>query len=215
MHATMPLYSTSQPSPPLLAQPSFFAPSALAHFYPSALSSLDDFTRPSAPERRASNGSTGSLNSSAASDDDDSAYPTGARTSPDLSSLTPSAALPSASPLRAPGLSAPSSPSSRSGFALSRSSSPAGSPAATADADEEDEDDAPITPLPRGLPRPKTKLDRERERSLGLNGAGQKREGLGKKLARKRADSLKWAKYANVGTFEVELGLSNEDLRRT
>ena len=66
------------------------------------------------------------------------------------------------------------------------------------------------------LPRPKTKQDRERERAAGRGpaNAGVKREGLGTRLARKRADSLKWAKYANVATFQVELGLSNDELRR-
>lgn len=85
---------------------------------------------------------------------------------------------------------------------------------AAADADE-CEDGGELSTLPTRVPRPKSKADRERERALGLvPHPGQKREGLGVKLARKRANSLKWAKYANVGAFEVELGLSNDDLKR-
>lgn len=103
-----------------------------------------------------------------------------------------------------------SSVSARSPSALAASVSTA--PIVTGD---DDDDAAPIQPLPMHLPRPKTKQDRDRERAAGrgpLN-AGVKREGLGTRLARKRADSLKWAKYANVATFQVELGLSNDELR--
>jgi hypothetical protein len=84
-----------------------------------------------------------------------------------------------------------------------------------AEDNDDDDDAAPIQPLPMHLPRPKTKQDRDRERAAGRgpSNAGVKREGLGTRLARKRADSLKWAKYANVATFQVELGLSNDELR--
>ncbi|GAA6044334.1 hypothetical protein JCM8097_002328 [Rhodosporidiobolus ruineniae] len=182
-------------------------------------------THASSSLRRDSSGST----SSTSDDSDEGSYPRGSLTSPDLSSLTPSASVPS-SPKRAPGLSpssspaaygslsAPASPSLLDGcFSLpapaARSSSSATS---TAVASDDEESDAPVTPLPGRLPRPKTKADRDRERALNLSShtPGTKREGLGVKLARKRADSFKWAKYANVGTFEVELGLSNDELRR-
>ncbi|GAA5938669.1 uncharacterized protein JCM15063_005387 [Sporobolomyces koalae] len=79
---------------------------------------------------------------------------------------------------------------------------------------EEDDDEGAFTPLPSSLPRPKTKADRERERSLGLNAGPGKKDSLAKKVMRKRADSLKWAKYATSGAFEVELDLSNDELKR-
>ena len=86
---------------------------------------------------------------------------------------------------------------------------------------EEEEDDeaeesreSAFTPLPSSLPRPKSKADREREKALGLNAGPGKKDSMAKKMMRKRADSLKWAKYATVGTFEFELDLSNDDLRR-
>ncbi|GAA5828639.1 hypothetical protein JCM11251_000883 [Rhodosporidiobolus azoricus] len=222
------MHSTYSPNPPSLSgsanshHSAFFA---LHHPYSHSHSHSH-----SHPSRR---------NSASSSSDEDNASSFShhhmTRTSPDLSRLTPSSSVPS-SPKRAPGLSPSSSyslrPSSLSAPAspslgetgefslpspLTSSSSPA-SPTHSNDAAEEDEDEAPITALPGRLPRPKTKLDRERERAtgLGLNGGagGVKKEGLGKKLARKRADSLKWAKYANVGTFEIELGLSNDELMR-
>ncbi|GAA5982675.1 hypothetical protein JCM11641_002332 [Rhodosporidiobolus odoratus] len=147
-------------------------------------------------QRRDSSGSS----SSQSSDEDSLPSPPA-----DFGTLTPASFLPS-SPQRASQLvsdvSVDAEPVTDSALSL-------------ADEDEEEEnDEAPITPLPGRLPRPKTKLDREKERAAGLGGNGRKREGLGKKLARKRADSFKWAKYANVGTFEIELGLSNDDLRR-
>ncbi|SGY69326.1 BQ5605_C004g02997 [Microbotryum silenes-dioicae] len=37
---------------------------------------------------------------------------------------------------------------------------------------------------------------------------------MGKNLARKRADSFKWSKYAGMGSVTIELGLSNDELRR-
>ncbi|KAK4046003.1 hypothetical protein OIV83_006438 [Microbotryomycetes sp. JL201] len=37
---------------------------------------------------------------------------------------------------------------------------------------------------------------------------------LSKNLARKRADSLKWSKYNNLGAVTIELDLSNDELRR-
>ncbi|GAA5980320.1 hypothetical protein JCM5350_000943 [Sporobolomyces pararoseus] len=87
--------------------------------------------------------------------------------------------------------------------------------------DEEDETEeqgeareTAFAPLPSGLPRPKTKADREREKALGLNGGPGKKDSMAKKMMRKRADSLKWAKYATSASFEIELDLSNDDLRR-
>ncbi|GAA5953582.1 hypothetical protein JCM3765_006912 [Sporobolomyces pararoseus] len=87
--------------------------------------------------------------------------------------------------------------------------------------DEEDEieerDEAresAFAPLPSSLPRPKTKADREREKALGLNAGPGKKDSMAKKMMRKRADSLKWAKYATTASFEIELDLSNDDLRR-
>ena len=112
--------------------------------------------------------------------------------------------------------SALSSSSSSSVWARSPSALAASSASTAPIIAREDDDAAPIQPLPMHLPRPKTKQDRERERAAGRGpaNAGVKREGLGTRLARKRADSLKWAKYANVATFQVELGLSNDELRR-
>ncbi|GAA5917024.1 hypothetical protein JCM6882_001308 [Rhodosporidiobolus microsporus] len=217
MHATM-----LNPSPSLSA-PSGSA--SLFHPHPHHSHSYHHHH----PSRRDS--------ASSSSDEDAPFYSSHpARTSPDLSSLTPSASVPS-SPKRAPGLSpsspshsplvasslsAPASPSlalsGEGDFSLPGPAVSSSDPAVAADAaleEDEEEDEAPITALPGRLPRPKTKLDRERERAAGLStGGGMKKEGLGKKLARKRADSLKWAKYANVGTFEIELGLSNDDLMR-
>ncbi|GAA5877825.1 hypothetical protein JCM16303_000251 [Sporobolomyces ruberrimus] len=86
------------------------------------------------------------------------------------------------------------------------------------DEDEEERDEAhesAFTPLPSSLPRPKTKADREKEKALGLNSGPGKKDSMAKKMMRKRADSLKWAKYATSGAFEIELDLSNDDLRRT
>ncbi|GAA5916291.1 uncharacterized protein JCM6883_001451 [Sporobolomyces salmoneus] len=82
------------------------------------------------------------------------------------------------------------------------------------DEEKEEARESAFTPLPSGLARPKTKADREREKALGLNSGPGKKDSMAKKLMRKRADSLKWAKYATVGTFEIELDLSNDDLRR-
>ncbi|GAA5863739.1 hypothetical protein JCM8547_006050 [Rhodosporidiobolus lusitaniae] len=206
--------------------------------FASSASSSSRFPLPSLPHSHAHHSHahhSSTVRERSASSSDEDSFPLAARTSPDLSSLTPSASVPS-SPKRAPGLSpsfgatrspkstlsvsAPASPSLTGDFSLGspavpNTSSSSASPAAE-DADESDSE-APITALPGRLPRPKTKLDRERERQNVLNGnaaAPAKREGLGQKLARKRADSLKWAKYANVGAFQVELGLSNEELRR-
>ncbi|BGP20787.1 hypothetical protein JCM10213_008924 [Rhodosporidiobolus nylandii] len=144
-------------------------------------------------QRRDSSGSTSSTGSS--QDDESPSYSHSARTSPDLSSLTPTSFFPS-SPKRAPGLSPSQSPS----LSATRRGG---------NQDEDEEDDVPITSLPSRVPRPKNLRDCRAEAAGGV-----KKEGLGKKLARKRADSLKWAKYANVGTFEIELGLSNDDLMR-
>lgn len=89
------------------------------------------------------------------------------------------------------------------------------------DEGEEEEEEASesresaFTPLPSSLPRPKTKADREREKSLGLNGGPGKKDSMAKKMMRKRADSLKWSKYATSGNFEFELNLSNDELRRS
>ena len=159
--------------------------------------------------------------SSSSSSDDDSASNRKNRTSPDFSSLTPHSAAPN-SPQRAPGL--PSLGPSRSHHSSAATSSLASSHTAPApavnavphdDDDDECEDGGDLPTLPMRVPRPKTKADRDRERALGLvPNPGAKREGLGVKLARKRANSLKWAKYANQGAFEVELGLSNDDLKR-
>ncbi|GAA5939313.1 hypothetical protein JCM3775_007187 [Rhodotorula graminis] len=164
---------------------------------------------------------------SSSSSDDDSASTRKLRTSPDFSSLTPHSAAPN-SPQRAPGLPSlgPSS-SARSPYPHHPSSSSATSSLASTpssavnavphddDDDDECEDGGELPILPMRVPRPKTKADRDRERALGLvPNPGAKREGLGVKLARKRANSLKWAKYANQGAFEVELGLSNDDLKR-
>ncbi|GAA5909593.1 hypothetical protein JCM8208_007194 [Rhodotorula glutinis] len=171
---------------------------------------------------------------SSSSSDDDSSSARKHRTSPDFSSLTPHSAAPN-SPLRAPGLPSLAPSSSRSSYphhhhhhhhsssspaATSSLSAAAPSPAVNAarranDDDDECEDGGDLPTLPMRVPRPKTKADRDRERALGLvPNPGAKREGLGVKLARKRANSLKWAKYANQGAFEVELGLSNDDLKR-
>jgi len=84
--------------------------------------------------------------------------------------------------------------------------------------EEEDEEqqearESAFTPLPSSLPRPKTKADREKEKALGLNSGPGKKDSMAKKMMRKRADSLKWSKYANA-SFEIELDLSNDDLRR-
>ncbi|GAA6057193.1 hypothetical protein JCM3770_004371 [Rhodotorula araucariae] len=169
---------------------------------PSLLDNDDEAGRPFG-ERRTSSSSS----------DEDNGSSRKARTSPDFSAMVPHASAPT-TPNRAPGLAT----LSRYG----QSSSLAGSVptvgnrhSSSAIADDEDDDAAPVASLPTHLPRPKTKADRDRERALGLvKDPGQKREGLGVKLARKRADSFKWAKYAHVGAFEVELGLSNDDLKR-
>ncbi|GJN94769.1 hypothetical protein Rhopal_007861-T1 [Rhodotorula paludigena] len=197
------------PSPlaALSAQPHSAPASPL--YAPAARTSDDDDSADPASPRYGSH-RRDSVASSSSSDDD--AAPKPARASPDLSWLSRAAA---------PALArASSSSSALPTLASRRAASPASVDDAGADdaaRDDEERDSAPITPLPMHLPRPKTKGDRERERALGLNRAapGQKREGLGMKLARKRADSLKWAKYANVGTFQVELGLSNDDLKRS
>ncbi|GEM11789.1 hypothetical protein Rt10032_c17g5806 [Rhodotorula toruloides] len=195
-----PRRSSSAPSSPLLSHPhssssSPFFPPTERTISPIAGTSDNEDDEARAGSRRESNSSSSS--------DEDRARLTG----PDLSRLTPRSAVHS-SPKRAPGPSAPS---------LTRSSSSPQDPTTSSavQEDSEDESEAPITPLPRSLPRPKTKVDRERERANGFSSGGQKREGLGTKLARKRADSLKWAKYASVGTFQVELGLSNDELRRS
>jgi len=83
------------------------------------------------------------------------------------------------------------------------------------DQEESEARESAFTPLPSSLPRPKTKADREREKSLGLNGGPGKKDSMAKKMMRKRADSLKWAKYATISNFEVELDLSNDELRRS
>ncbi|GAA5853215.1 hypothetical protein JCM9279_006264 [Rhodotorula babjevae] len=163
---------------------------------------------------------------SSSSSDDDSSSARKHRTSPDFSSLTPHSAAPN-SPQRAPGLpslapvraSYPHHHHHSSATSSLASSHTAPSPATSAtprnDDDDECEDGGDLPTLPMRVPRPKTKQDRDRERALGLvPNPGAKREGLGVKLARKRANSLKWAKYANQGAFEVELGLSNDDLKR-
>ncbi|BGP43960.1 hypothetical protein JCM10450v2_008174 [Rhodotorula kratochvilovae] len=189
--------SRSAPASPL------FAPTARLSPVPSLLDDDDEQVGHRFGERRASS----------SSDEDNGASSRKARTSPDFSSMVPHASSPT-SPKRAPGLATPPR--------YGHSSSSAGSVPTLASlhlssaiADEEDDDVAPVASLPMHLPRPKTKADRDRERALGLvKNPGQKREGLGVKLARKRANSLKWAKYANVGAFEVELGLSNDDLKR-
>lgn len=83
------------------------------------------------------------------------------------------------------------------------------------DLEEQDEArESAFTPLPSSLPRPKTKADREREKALGLNLGPGKKDSMAKKMMRKRADSLKWAKYATTASFEIELDMSNDELRR-
>ncbi|GAA6050559.1 hypothetical protein NBRC10513_004150 [Rhodotorula toruloides] len=190
---------SSVPSSPLLSHP--HSSSALS-FFPPTERTISPIAGTSDNEDDDARGGSRRESSSSSSSDEDRARAMG----PDLSRLTPRSAVPS-SPKRAPGPSAPS-------FTRS-TSSPDPNTSASTHEDSEDDSEAPITPLPRSLPRPKTKLDRERERANGFSSGGQKREGLGTKLARKRADSLKWAKYANVGTFQVELGLSNDELRRS
>ena len=64
-------------------------------------------------------------------------------------------------------------------------------------------------PLPSFTVRPKGIKERERERALG-----KKSTSLAASMARKRADENKWAKYANLGSFEICLDLSPEELQR-
>ncbi|GAA6014521.1 hypothetical protein JCM11491_004523 [Sporobolomyces phaffii] len=154
------------------------------------------------------------------------AYESDRRPSRYSSSDDESSTSPSSSPERVPTL-APPIPSISS--LPTRVSSPKPSPSGMAvpasreersAVEEEDEDErdeireSAFTPLPSSLPRPKTKADREREKSLGLNSGPGKKDSMAKKMMRKRADSLKWAKYATAGSFEIELDLSNDDLRR-
>lgn len=169
--------------------------------------------------RRESNASSSSSEST--SDDDESSSSASRPFSPQVTraSLHGSKSSTHGHLRASTGSSSALSSSSSSSSVWARSPSAlAASSASTAPivAPEEDDDAAPIQPLPMHLPRPKTKQDRERERAAGRgpSNAGVKREGLGTRLARKRADSLKWAKYANVATFQVELGLSNDELRR-
>ncbi|GAA5967857.1 hypothetical protein JCM21900_003815 [Sporobolomyces salmonicolor] len=125
----------------------------------------------------------------------------------------------SSSPERSPA--APSPPSASTGPSSPKrgkglASSPVPSCRGGVGGDDDDEaGEADLTPLPTHLPRPKSLADRERERQLGLGGGSGRKDSLATKLARKRADSLKWAKYANIGTFEVDLSLSNDELRRS
>ncbi|POY72088.1 hypothetical protein BMF94_4895 [Rhodotorula taiwanensis] len=176
--------------------------------------------------RRESNASSSSSTSGSGSDDDtwNSAIPhltaspfdSGA-SSMNAHSAVDRSAIASSSYTTKPSLSRHGSSSSSSHSHHNKQSASAAAAASTTDDADEESDDMPIQPLPMHLPRPKTKQDRERERAVGgaarVNGAG-KREALGTRLARKRADSLKWAKYASVGTFEIDLGLSNDELRR-
>ncbi|GAA5876674.1 hypothetical protein JCM1840_000757 [Sporobolomyces johnsonii] len=123
----------------------------------------------------------------------------------------------SSSPERSPA--APSPPSVSAGPSSPKRAKGIASSPVPSCLDRGDDDEAgelaDLTPLPMHLPRPKSMADRERERQLGLSGGSGRKDSLATKLARKRADSLKWAKYANIGTFEVDLSLSNDELRRS
>ncbi|GAA6060638.1 hypothetical protein JCM10212_006389 [Sporobolomyces blumeae] len=123
---------------------------------------------------------------------------------------------PSSSPERNPTLPPPVP--STSGVRISSPHRSAGmsSPVIRESENDEDEegDEVSVQALPSSIPRPKGKAEREREKSLGLNAGPGRKESMAKKMMRKRADSLKWAKYATTASFEVELSLSNDELRR-
>lgn len=78
---------------------------------------------------------------------------------------------------------------------------------------EEEEDDVPTAPLPGYVIRPKGIAERERERASGF-GSGGKKTSLVAQMQRKRADSLKWSKYKNMGSGVIELNLCQDELRR-
>ncbi|ORY55554.1 hypothetical protein BCR35DRAFT_310058 [Leucosporidium creatinivorum] len=77
------------------------------------------------------------------------------------------------------------------------------------DEQEEDEEEAAeITSLPtRSIVKPKGIAEREREKRTG-------NKSMAASLGRKRADSLKWSKYAKMGAVTIELDLSNDELSR-
>lgn len=75
---------------------------------------------------------------------------------------------------------------------------------------EQEEAAAEITSLPtRSIFKPKGIAEREREKR-----AGGSNKSMAASLGRKRADSLKWSKYAKMGAVTIELDLSNDELSR-
>lgn len=75
--------------------------------------------------------------------------------------------------------------------------------------DEDEEADSVPAPLPSYTIRPKGIAERERERKLG-----SKKNTLAAAMARKRADSLKWSKYENMGSGVIELNMCQDELAR-
>ncbi|GAA5877587.1 hypothetical protein JCM3774_006125 [Rhodotorula dairenensis] len=205
--------ATSAPPSPL------YGPHALGSYFAMPTAAIYSPAGGSGTRRESNASSSSSESTSGSGSDDDSSASATVRPSHMIRALSHG----SGSTYHQPGRSnagssfPPPSPSSSGSAVSARGISALAASASSASVvAEETEDDVPIHPLPMHLPRPKTKQDRERERALGRGPAqvGVKREALGTRLARKRADSLKWAKYASVGTFQVELGLSNDELRR-
>lgn len=82
-----------------------------------------------------------------------------------------------------------------------------------AEQEEEGEEEFKATPLPTRALRPKGLQERQQLCAEGRNG-GRKSSSLAAGLGRKRADSLKWSKYATMAPVCIELGLSNDELSR-
>lgn len=75
--------------------------------------------------------------------------------------------------------------------------------------EEDEENDSVPAPLPSFTMKPRGIREREQSRT-----AGKKPVSLAAAMAKKRAEEARWAKYANMGTFEVTLDLRPEELQR-
>ncbi|KAK4046520.1 hypothetical protein OIO90_006532 [Microbotryomycetes sp. JL221] len=91
---------------------------------------------------------------------------------------------------------------------------------------EEDDEHTTVGPLPSMVSKPKGLAERKQTTSAPLfqrassssssigSQSDNKNKSMAANVARKRANSLKWSKYNNLGAVTIELDLSNDELRR-
>ncbi|KAM0788641.1 hypothetical protein ACM66B_006111 [Microbotryomycetes sp. NB124-2] len=177
--------------------------------------------------------STSSSSSASESDDDEqSDLPQPGDEWPERTAAAAAGSAAAAAGSRAHGHSATASSSSPS-TAQSTSVKHARHAAAAADDDgsSDEQEMYDVSPLPtRGtIAKPKGMAERKQQhverahtpfvarpqvQSSTSSASSAKNTSMGANLARKRANSLKWSKYNNLGAVTIELDMSNEDLRR-